>query len=357
MLLHWIDGQTFANDPWIPSPLSGVRDDGTELRALDSDGTTAWAVGGVALSSTSGGGPPRQPVVVRYDGEQWLELPVADAGTRAGEFFNDVAAVPGTKDAWATLATSSPAGDSEQPRLAFIAGDGTVTVQELARAGDPLRGAATRVDCPAADDCWMVTSRGYLYRWGGHKDYLVDTDPAFQGTIAERPNEGAAQFLPEAPPDDDSRLFAPPVEIPAEDPEPPRTCRRPPRLMSGVRDPDVRPMPGARARDTARGASDAARARFTLTVKFRLARRARVALIAERRPPATRRGRQGRSGRRVTHVVARTRLRTLRPGHRSLNVTVSRAAWPTGLRFVLREAGRVPCVLQAETASRSAGDR
>ena len=55
-LLHEIDGQSFSNDPFLPKPLPGVPADGTELLALDSDGTDLWAVGGGAAS---GPAPPR----------------------------------------------------------------------------------------------------------------------------------------------------------------------------------------------------------------------------------------------------------------------------------------------------------
>jgi hypothetical protein len=339
-LLHRIDGGLFGNDPWTPSPLDGVPDDGTELRALDSDGATAWAVGGGARSgpAAAGGNVARTPVAARLDGDGWSDLRVHGDGIGLGEVFGDVAAVPGTQTAWATLVDDSD-GSRGQPRVAFIAADGALAVQQLAGDNDPLRGGAAQVDCPSATDCWLATARGYLYRLGGEA-YPPDEDPAFQGTITERPNEGAAQFVPDTPPQDDSRLFAPPVELPPIDSEPPPTCRRPPRLMAGVRAPRVTRVPGQ-----ARGARDP---RFRLEIRFRLARRAKVALIAERRTRAAadRRGadRRAATRRATTRVVARTRLRTLGAGPRSAVVIVRRTTWPTRLRFVVRETTRARCV-------------
>lgn len=344
-LLHRIDGTTVTNDPWLPRPLPDVPDDGTELRALDSDGTTAWAVGGGANSGPAARSGPvqRLPLAARLDGDRWVELELTGEELSAGDVFGDVAAVPGTGTAWATLVEASQnpydLSPDEQPRVAFIAADGRVTVHRLAGRADPRRGAAARIACPTADDCWLATTRGHLYRWGGPKDYPQDTDPAFQGTITERPNEGAAQFVPDTPPTDDSRLFAPPVEVPVEEPVLPPSCGTPPRLLSGVGRPRPSRLPGQ-----PRSTRDP---RYRLTVGFRLARRARIALVAERQRPTS--GRTGGSARPTARrgrarVVARTRTQTLRAGRHRLAVVVRRTIWPSSMRFVVREAGRPRCV-------------
>ena len=338
-LIHRIEGGAFSNEEWVPTPAGGVPADGTELRALDSDGTTAWAVGGGARSGpgAKAGPVPRLPVAARLEGGVWTDLDVHGAGLQTNEVFGDVAAIPGTLTAWATLTdfdARSDGGPESQPRLAFIAADGEVTVHALAGFGDPIRGAAVRIACPTATDCWMATARGVLYRWGGGS-YAVDEEPAFQGTITERPNEGAAQFLPETPPADDSRLFAPPVELPKEQAGLGR-CRRPARLMPKVWPPAMAPLAGRRADDS-----------FLLTVRFRLARPARVALIAERRAGARSKG--------GAAIVARTALRVLRPGSRRLSVTVDRERWPTKLRFVLKEVRKPRCGTRSAPPGSAAG--
>jgi hypothetical protein len=145
-----------------------------------------------------------------------------------------------------------------------------------------------------------------LYRNSTARPYERDTDPAFQGLIVTRPNEAAEQSIPDVPPEDDSQLHAPPVELaPPPPPANERTCDPVPSAISRVRKPQVR------------GAS-------RLVVRFRLRRRAKVGLVALR-------------GRRV---VARVKVRQMRAGQRRLVLRVSRRRWPTRLRFVVRDEQR-----------------
>ncbi len=63
-----------------------------------------------------------------------------------------------------------------------------------------------------------------------------------------------------------------------------------------------------------------------LTIRFRLVRRARIAVI----------------GYRGATVVARTPKRLLRPGQRVLRLRLSPKRWPTRLTFDTTEPGRAP---------------
>ncbi|WP_320671928.1 hypothetical protein [Patulibacter defluvii] len=324
-LLHRIEGGGFRNDPFRPAPLSGVREDAVDLRALDGDGTTAWAVGGRTLNGPASFGtlPERPPLVARLGADGvWRELalsgPVASV-TRAA--LADVAVLPGGGGAWTTVtemptAGFSTNGEGAQPQAALIRPDGASELVDLAGPADPLRGAATRVACPAADDCWLATARGYLYRWSDGATYAPDQEPAFQGLITTRPNEAAAQVIPDAPPDDDSLRFQPPP-IEVIPPKPTPRCATPPPLVTAIGKPVVRGLQ-RRARDP----------RARLVVRFRATRRAKVRLVA----------------RRGKRIVARSARKTVAKGRRSLEVRVRRSRWPNRLAVDATGVGKPPCV-------------
>jgi hypothetical protein len=310
-LIHGITGEAFANDAFVASTFA---DGGTELRALDSNGQTAWAVGGGALS-----GPAlidtyaeRPPLAARLEDGVWTELDLTpDLGQ--DDILADVAAVPGTEEAWTVVRDGSIviSGLELLPQVAHIAEDGATELETLAELDEPDRGAAWRIACPAADDCWMATFRGYLYRWfdpAAPPVYVRDTHPAFQGTITVRPNEAAEQTIPDAPPEDDS-LPPPPIEVIPPEPEPLPPCR------------PLRPL----VHQVKAQAASATR----LVVRFKLRRAVRVQLIA-------RRGKK---------VVARTPLKRMRPGKRALTLKVSRERWPNRLRFNIKgdNRKRKPC--------------
>lgn len=327
LLHHWTGG-TFANDPFEPTPSGAAPVDGTDLRGLDSDGTTAWAVGGGANSgpATTAGPVKRPPIAVRKDGDgAWTEVPLsgdvpADTAGSYPTIFGAVAAVPGTRQAWVTLTENELGqGVGAVPTVAHVADDGRLTAQALDdRTGPAARGAAAAIACPAVDDCWLATASGYLYRRTTAGAYPRDTDPAFQGTISIRPNEAAEQVIPDDPPADDSRLLAPPVELPTVDEQQPIVCAARPRLVTRTK--------ASRGPMTARQRRQA-NPRLTLTVRFRLARRAKVGLQARRK---------GR-------VVARAATKSFRPGTRKLTLNVRRKQWPTGMKFVLKELTKATC--------------
>lgn len=308
-LIHRVSGgDVFTNDHLVPT---GEFSDGrTEIRALDSDGQTAWAVGGGAVS-----GPAlidtfaeRPPFAARLAGGAWSELTLSGPDLTTTTVFGDVAAVPGTQMAWAAVreegAVSAEEGEARQPVVFSLGPTGETERFALEDESSPEKGAAWRVACPAANDCWLATARGYLYRWTDHAAppaYARDTEPAFQGLITVRPNEAAEQPIPDDPPEDTSLLNAPPVElVPDGTQEELPPCTRLPSLVAGVK--------------------AKARGRTRLVVSFRLRRAARVGLVARRRGK----------------VVARAKLRRLRPGRRSLTLRVSAKRWPTRLGFVVR---------------------
>ncbi len=295
-LLHAISGASFGSDPFLPQPLPGVPADGTELLALDSDGSDLWAVGGGAASGPSAppeGAVARPPIAARLVGGAFQQLPLSgDFG--AADRLGDVATMPGSDGAMATVV---PYGErhstNSKAAVVTIAADGTATIARLPASGAG-RGSAARIACPAPNECWLATWGGWLFHYSDGTPLPVDTDPAFQGTIVFRPNESAEQFIPDALPADDSQLFAP---APLEDAKAkePRTRRLPPLLK--------------------RIQSD--RQGLTLTVSFTVTRRARVALI----------------GKRGGRTVARTPQQVFAPGRHALSLRVSRERYPTKLAF------------------------
>ncbi len=304
-LIHAVADGSFANDPFEPVPIDGVPPDGTELLAADSDGTSLWAVGGGAASGPSapeGGSVPRPPLAARLAGGALEEIALDETGLGETDRFGDVAAIPGTNAAFATVV---PFGErrstNSKATVARIEADGTTSVTRLPAAGAG-RGAAARIACTSATDCWLVTWAGWLFHYTDGTRPARDTDPAFQTTIDFRPNEAAEQFIPDRPPVDDSQLFAPPPLEPDPITEPPA---RPPRRLA----PLIK-----RVRTRLDG--------LRLTVSFTVTRRARVQLLAKRR----------------NRVVARTPRRTFRPGRRELVLRLSRERYPTKLAFKVAEA-------------------
>lgn len=337
-LLHHASGGAFANEPFVPTVDPSVpADGGVELRAMDTDGGTAWAVGGGAGSgpAAAGGVVQARPLAVRRTTGGWEQVPLSGE-LPTDSWFGAVAAVPGTARAWASLTqyeTADPlgnrSGESSAPRVVSIAEDGTTNVETLSSVA--RHGAVTAIDCPTAGDCWAATANGVLYRRTDRATYPVDTDPAFQGTISIRPNEAAAQVIPDEPPVDDSRLFAPPVELPQEAEEAP-ICGTPPRLMTRIK---------ARSAKLTRKQKRAKNPQVRLTVSFRLERRARVGLQA----------------RRGGKTVARAKARTLRAGNRKLTVNVRRKSWPKSLKFSLKELTTPVCEPSADDVVSSEDSR
>lgn len=306
-LIHRIADETFANDPFVPAPLPGVPADGTELLALDSDGSDLWAVGGGAASGPSapeGDAVERPPLAARLVGDSFQELSLSGAGFGPGDRFGDVAAMPDSEDAYVTVVSfGERRSTNSKATVARIGPGGAVATTRLPVAGAG-RGSAARIACPAPEECWMVTWAGWLFHYSDGSQLPEDTEPAFQGTIEFRPNEAAEQFVPDQPPVDDSQLFAPPELEQNPIAEPPKgKVRRLPPLLKQVR-------------SKLRG--------LTLTVSFTVTRKAKVALLAKR------------GGR----TVARTKTRIFAPGRHKLVLRLSRERYPTRLAFQVSEVKR-----------------
>ncbi len=305
-LIHEIAGPAFASNPFEPAPLVDVPADGSELLAMDSNGTDLWAVGGGAASGSSappGGAVARPPLAARLVGDSFEELTLTGPKFGAADRLGDVAAIPGTSEAFAAVVPFADRRSTNSKAIvARIAANGSTVTTRLPTAGSG-RGSAARVECPSPTECWLVTWAGWLFHYSDGSPLPLDTDPAFEGTIEFRPNEAAEQFIPDRLPVDDSQLFAPPpLELTPNAEKQARVKRLPP-LLRQIRT----RLEGLR-----------------LTVAFTLTRRARVRLLAKR------------GGR----TVARTSPRILAPGRRTLSLRVSRERYPTRLAFKTKELKR-----------------
>lgn len=308
-LLHRITGESFTNDTFVPA--GAFANGQTEIRALDSNGQQAWAVGGGAVSGTAltDAFANRPPFAARLVNGAWTELTLTGTGVTDDTIaLGDVASIPGTDTAWGAVRESGAIrqeeGEAGQPKLVKIGATGASVLATLEADTAATKGAAWKVACPAANDCWLATALGYLYRWydpAAPPSYPPDAEPAFQGLITVRPNEAAEQPIPDDPPEDTSQLNAPPVETPRDQrDENLPACKRPRALLYQI--------------------SAKVRGRNRLVVRFRIRRPARIGLV----------------GRRGKKVVARAKLRPMRPGRRSLSLKVRAERWPTGLRFVVK---------------------
>lgn len=307
-LIHRIgSGPTFVNDPFLPAPPPGGQGDGAEMLALDSDGDDLWAVGGGAASGPSapeGGAVERPPLAARLVAGNFEELTLSGAAFGPTDRFGDVAAIPGSADAFATVVPFAERRSANgKATVARISPSGVATTIRLPVAGAG-RGSAARVACPAPEECWMVTWAGWLFRYSDGTVLPEDTDPVFRGTIEFRPNEAAEQFIPDKPPVDDSQLFAPPEleQNPIAGPPKAKVRQLPPLLR--------------KVRSRLQG--------LTLTVSFTVTRKAKVALLAKR------------AGR----TVARTPRQILAPGRHRLVLQLSRKNYPTRLAFQISEVKR-----------------
>jgi hypothetical protein len=223
------------------------------------------------------------------------------------EVVTSVAANPGSEGAWLALDTKA---DAESPRplaralVAQIAADGAMSEeqalpspQEEAEGVGP-KGGAERITCPSANDCWLATTQGWLFHLSdeSHRHLPQDTDPAFSGLITFRPpDQGVPAIVPDAPPVDDSGLPGEKPTTGAIEAPPPTETRIPVALLTGLR---ARLVHGT-----------------TLELRFHLAVRARLRLIAKRR----------------NRVVAKTPTVTFAAGNRRLLLRLDRRRWPTKL--------------------------
>ncbi len=304
VLIHKLVNGTFADTSFQPSPYQGVPAEGTELLSAKSDGGELWFSGGGAASGPAApkeGSVASPPVAVRLDGSFLQQVSINTSLFGSEERFVDVAPVPSTSSAWVADQPYSQHGNTTaRAKVALIGSGGETTLETLPVSGAG-RGSAQLVAATGPEEAWLATSAGWLFHYTNGTVLPEDTDSNWAGTITQRPNESVAQFVPDAPPPDDSRLLAPPpvaVEQTPSTPEP--AAEVIPALLKDIK---------------------VSRHGRTVSVSFDLTRLADVQLLAKRRGK----------------VISKTAKKRLKAGKHRLQLSFSFKRWPTGLSFATKE--------------------
>jgi hypothetical protein len=306
VLIHKLVDGAFADTSFQPYPYQGVPAEGTELLSAKSDGGELWFSGGGAASGPAaaqapGGVVASPPVVVRLTEPFFQQVPIEISQFGPEDRFVDIAPVPGAQSAWVADQPYADRGSATaKAKVALIGAGGETTLETLPVSGAG-RGSAQLVAATGPEEAWLATSAGWLFHYTNGAVLPEDTDPNWAGTITQRPNESVAQFVPDAPPPDDSQLLAPPpvaVEQAPSTPEP--TAEVIPALLKDIK-------------VTRRG--------LTVIVSFDLTRLADVQLLAKRRGK----------------VISKTAKERLKAGEHRLRLSFSFKRWPTGLSFATKE--------------------
>lgn len=326
---------------------------------LSSAGNTLWAAAGADSSGPIT--PPEKPgqvTVVRAVKRSWTQVigpehplaailpgdveeeekllgPKPESGSVASAAtVTAIAAEPGGGTAWITL--SPPEGsraaqsNSQRAVLIHVSNEGVVlgettlpSSSEEAQGIGP-KGAAARITCPAANDCWMVTTHGWLFHLATATERGLTAegklrDPKeseyFTGLITFRPiDQGLPQVTPDAPPPDTSGLqeFVPEVGSFTETKTPATESKVKVPLLSDLHSRVVH--------------------RTILELSFHLAVKAQVRLIAKRHKS----------------VVASTPTSTFKAGKHKLLLRLNPKRWPTKLSLQTHPLATLPTVTVKE---------
>jgi hypothetical protein len=306
----------------VPAPLEypeGVAPSEVEGLRFGGDAESLWAAAGAI------GGAAMPISVLRLQGGAFAPLPLQDPGSilAVGDRVTSLAPEPGSGSAWLGF-SESPEEDSPAAALVRIGPAGEVsepTLLPVATEGLAHKGTAGPMVCPAPGQCWMVTSKGWLFHLGG--SLPQDTDPAMHVLITSRPSDnGQPSLPPDELPEDNSGSELPP-ELPAPLPlEKPRRRKPAIALVSGVKQ---KVIDGD-----------------TLLLKFTLHARAHVQLLAKK----------GKK------VVAKTKRYKMKKGRHQLKLRLDPKHWPNHLAFEVHPLRSPPAPKgKASSAAGAEGSR
>ncbi len=300
---------------------------------LSADSEALWgAANPVSESELPEGSEPGQVTVVRDAAGSWSQVigfsEPKHEDPLAGYVVNSIAAEPGSESAWVALDSESDASSPSPTAPAIVArvsADGAVSdlqtlpSAEETAAGVGPKGAAERITCPAPHDCWLTTSQGWLFHLApeAERNLHVDADAAFAGLITFRPSdESVPQLVPDAPPPDDSGLVEAPPSYGGAFAE-----TKTPEVETKVQAPLLSDLKSRLIHGTT-----------TLELRFHLAVKARVRLLAKRRK----------------QLVASTPMRTLAAGNRRLLLRLNPHEWPTKLSLQTHALAPLPATTVKE---------
>jgi hypothetical protein len=294
-LLHLIEPGTAQPFRAVPSePLSFTDPDATaaELGALhlSADGVRLWGAAGAATGSTA------NPVVVQLTGNGLRQLPLEDPGEVLGQGVGiaGLAAEPGSNSAWLSISRSG----GPVAEVVRVRANGAVEpAVQLPGSGEGIspQGEAGPIVCPAAEQCWMVTRKGWLFHLGG--DLPQDTDPAMHAVIGFRPA-------------DESVPLPPPADIPDDD-------SGAEKAQEEASLPNVKFHEAPAKKKLVVGLQQRIIHKRILQLTFKLEAPATVRLVAKLRKK----------------VIAATPRRTLGVGHHRLRLRLDPKHWPDDLKF------------------------
>jgi len=304
------------------SSLWGVADpalplaNGAEVTVIrDSEGLWTQLIG-------YGSDPEGKNPFTKFNAGEVKEEPEKE---RENELVNSIAAEPGSESAWLAISSEKNAalGPVAPAIVARISAAGTVSEHQIlpsageVQEGVGPKGAADKVVCPAVDDCWLATTVGWLFHrvLGGYPEVTNPAYPALGQPITYRPpDQGLPPIVPDAPPPDVSG-----ERPPAEEAASHATKEAPPRVtVALLSDLHTRLVHGT-----------------TLELRFHLAVKARIRLLAKRRKS----------------TVASTPMVTLSAGNRKLELRLSRRRWPTNLALQTHALAPLPTVAANAGAS------
>jgi hypothetical protein len=326
--LHVINpaGITPVSEPVLGVPLYSSQEfpEALDSLRLGADDEQLWAAAG-PVSEPPASSSPAPLTVARYSGGEWTQIlgpasTLPGAGTIEEDVVNSIAPEPSTGSAWLALDTKTDAevqSPTETALIAHVTPGGSVETQTLPSAAESAagvgpKGAAKQISCPAVNDCWLVTTQGWLFHLApdGERELPLDGSAAFSGLITFRPaDEGLPQVPPDAPPPDDSGEVA-----------------------AGANKPGLVELPEAAEAKVRAALLSNIHSRLvhgtTLELRFHLAVKARVKLVAKRKKK----------------VVASTPMRTLAGGNRKLLLALNRRKWPTKLDLQTHALAPLPLV-------------
>lgn len=332
-------------------PLYGENELPTSLGFfhLGADESALWG----AADPVSAGNPEGAEVtIVRETATgQWSQLLGPNTDPPAGNPFTKYAEPNGAQQerenevvsaiapdhfgesAWLALTSRENAakGAAAPALLARVGADGSIAERvSLPTSADAQRGVspkgpADKIACAAVNDCWLATREGWLFHLNDGAALRRNTsfDEAFPSPINFRPlDEGVPQVQPDEPPAEEAApVQPPPVQALAESVSTLAQASVAVPLLSHVH---TKLVHGT-----------------TLELRFHLAVRARVRLVAKRKG----------------QVVARTAMRTLAAGNRKLLLALSVKKWPTKLDLQTHALEPLPTVSLRGAATTTVGTR
>jgi hypothetical protein len=315
---------------------------------LSADENALWAAAGIkpeppSSKETAGvtilhyGSTQLTPTIGQCEDEgalSWRQVVGPRTTPSGSELFpedvvSSIAAEPGTEDAWVAVESQAEAHEAESGHPSPIAIGQLALVSAAGEVLDTVqlpvaKGAATHISCPAAHDCWVTTSAGWLFHLATDAERAApqpNGDPAFSGAyvVSHRPpDEGVPPQTPTTLPVDDSGL---------------NESRS---GLEGVRVEPVAEEPFARvAVSLLSHERTRLRHRTELEFSFHLATEARIRLIAKR---------HGK-------IVASTPTRTLQAGNRSMLLRLNLKRWPTKLELKTHALGPLPTASTRENSA------